>query len=118
MGRDEDWGKTNNIAVLNTKLEEKQLNEGQVYPKSLQLVFYLNYNFVGKNKNRTSSEGRFQNPNQTAIERIDNSVKTESGKSIQQKIISGQLFQTAKKSRSDTDLIRGEITPKNRHCLR
>ena len=44
--------------------------------------------------------------------------KTDTGKIIHQKFISGPLFQAEKKNMKDTALTNAEITPKNRHCLR
>ena len=56
---------------------------------------------------------------QTAISGTENTVKTDTGKVIHRKFISGPLFQTEKKTRRETTLnTNGEINPKNRHCLR
>ena len=70
-----------------------------------------------KNHNKNSLEGRFQRKIQTAIDGTENTVKTETGKIIHQKFISGPLFQTEKKNRENTALTNVEITPKNRHYL-
>ena len=46
-------------------------------------------------------------------------MKTDTGKIIGRKFISGPLFQTEKKSRREQiPLPENEIQPKNRHCLR
>ena len=46
-------------------------------------------------------------------------MKTDTGKMISRKFISGPLFQTEKKSRREQiPLTENEIQPKNRHCLR
>ena len=69
--------------------------------------------------NKKSLEGRFQNKIQTAISGTENTVKTDTGKVINRKFISGPLFQTEKKTRRESTInANGEINPKNRHCLR
>ena len=46
-------------------------------------------------------------------------MKTDTGKILSRKFISGPLFQTEKKSRREQiPLTENEIQPKNRHCLR
>ena len=56
---------------------------------------------------------------QTAISGTKNTVKTNPGKIIHQKIISEPLFQSEKRHRRDTGpTVSAEITPKNRNCLR
>ena len=55
---------------------------------------------------------------QTAVDGTENTVKTDTGKIIHRKFISGPLFQTKKKNLRDTAITNAEITPKNRHCLR
>ena len=80
----------------------------------LAILFF----FVEKNHNKKSLEGKFQNNIQTAIDGTEKTVKTNTGKIIHRKFISGPLFQTEKKNRKDAALVNAEITPKNRHCLR
>ena len=49
----------------------------------------------------------------------ESTIKTDSGKIINRKIISEPLFQTERKSRKKpVTNATGEINPKNRHCLR
>ena len=103
--------------MAKTKAEEKQANEGPKSPKKKSSVRYP-FQFVEKNHNKKSLEGRFQKKIQTAIDGTENTVKTDTGKIIHRKFISGPLFQTEKKNLKDTALTNAEITPKNRHCLR
>ena len=77
------------------------------------------FNIVEKRHNRKSLEGRFQSKTQTAINGIENTVKTDTGKVIHQNIISGPLFQSEKRHRIETvTAVSAGATPKNRHCLR
>ena len=117
VGRDADGEITNHIIMAKTKAEEKQANEGPKSPKKKNSVSYP-FSFVEKNYNKKSLEGKFQNKIQTAIDGTENTVKTNTGKIIHRKFISGPLFQTEKKNRKDAALVNAEITPKNRHCLR
>ena len=117
MGRDADGEITNHMVMAKTKTEEKQVNEGRKSPKKKNSVSYI-FKFVEKNQNKKSLEGRFQNKIQTAIDGTENTVKTNTGKIIHRKFISGPLFQTEKKNRKDTAIKNAERTPKNRHCLR
>ena len=117
MGRDVDGEITNHMIMARTKTEEKQANEGSKSPKKKNSVSYP-FKFVEKIHNKKSLEGRFQNKVQPAIDGTENIVKTNTGKIIHQKFISGPLFQTKKKNRKDTAITNAEITPKNRHCLR
>ena len=96
MGRDADGEITNHIIMAKTKAEEKQANEGPKSPKKKSSVSYL-FKFVEKNHNKKSLEGRFQKKIQTAIDGTENTVKTDTGKIIHRKFISGPLFQTEKR---------------------
>ena len=117
MGRDADGEITNHMVMARNKTEDRQANEGSKSPKKKNLVSYP-FKFVEKNHNKKLLEGRFQNKIQTAIDGTENTIKTDTGKIISRKFISGPFFQTEKKGRNDTALINAEITPKNRHCLR
>ena len=101
MGRDADGEITNHIIMAKTKAEEKQANEGPKSPKKKSSVRYP-FQFVEKNHNKKSLEGRFQKKIQTAINGTKNTVKTGTGKIIYQKFISGPQFQTEKKNLRDT----------------
>ena len=77
------------------------------------------FKFREKNHNKKSLEGKFQKKTQTAISGTENTVKTDTGKIISRKFISGPLFQTERKTRREPiPRTSGEIQPKNRHCLR
>ena len=117
VGRDADGEITNHIIMAKTKAEEKQAIEG---PKSTEKKSSVRYSFqfVEKNHNKKSPEGRFRKKKQAAIDGTENTVNTDTGKIIHRKFISGPLFQTEKKNLRDTALTNAEITPKNRHCLR
>ena len=117
VGRDADGEITNHMVMARTKAEEKQANEGPKSPKKKNSVSYP-LSFVEKKHNKKSIEGKFQNKIQTAIDGTENTVKTNTGKLIHRKFISGPLFQIEKKSQKDTALVNAEITPKNRRCLR
>ena len=117
VGRVADGEITNHIIMAKAKAEEKQANEGPKSPKKKSSVRYP-FKFVEKNHNKKSLEERFQKKIQTAIDGTENTVKTDTGKIIHRKFISGPLFQTEKKNLRDTALTIAEITPKNRHCLR
>ena len=107
---------TNHMVMAKTKTEEKQANEGPKLPKKKNSVSY-SFKFVEKNHNKKSLEGRFQNKIQTAIDGTENTVKTNTGKIIHRKFISGPLLQTEKKNRKDTAITNAETTRKNRLCL-
>ena len=96
VGRDADGEITNHIIMAKTKAEEKQANEGPKSPKKKSSVSYP-FKFVEKNHNKKSLEGRFQKKIQTAIDGTENTVKTDTGKIINRKFISGPLFQTEKR---------------------
>ena len=118
VDRDAEGEITNHIILAKTKNEEKQSRESTKSPKKKNSVRYP-FPFVEKNYNKKSLEGRFQNKIQTAISGTENTVKTDTGKVINQKFNSGPFFQTEKKTRRETTLnTNGEINPKNRHCLR
>ena len=98
-------GKNRNRRKSGGQTEKKSVSE---YP----------FNFVEKNHNRKSLEGRFQKKIQTAESGTEHTVTTESGKLIHRKQISGPIvFQTEKK-KERAPQIGDKITPKNRHCLR
>ena len=118
VGRDAEGGITNHIVMAKTKTEEKQSGENTKSPKKKNSVRYP-FSFVKKNHNKKSLEGRFQNKTQTAISGTENTVKTDTGLIVNQKFISGPLFQAEKKTRKEPTInTSGEINPKNRHCLR
>ena len=117
VGRDACGGITNHMVMAINKTEERQANEGPKSPKKKNSVSYP-FEFVEKNHNKKSLERRFQNKIQTAIDGTENTIKTDTGKIIHRKFISGPLFLTEKKGKKDTTLTNAEITPKNRHCLR
>ena len=117
VGREADGEITNHWVMARNKTEERQANEGPKSPKKKNSVSYP-FKFVEKNHNKKSLEGRFQNKIQTAIDGTENTIKTDTGKIIHRKFISGPLFQTEKKGKKDKALTNAEITPKNRHCLR
>ena len=106
------------MVMAKTKAEEKQLTENQKSPKKKSSVRYP-FKFVEKNYNKKSLEGRFQNKIQTAVSGTESTIKTDTGKIINRKFISGPLFQTERKARKEPAInTSGEINPKNRHCLR
>ena len=118
VGRNAEGEITNHIVMAKTKTEEKQSGENTKSPKKKNLVRYP-FSFVEKNHNKKSLEGRFQNKTQTAISGTENTVKTDTGKIINRKYISGPLFQAEKKTQKEPTInASGEINPKNRHCLR
>ena len=118
VGRDAEGEITNHIVMANTNTEGKQSGENAKSPKKKNSVRYP-FSFVEKNHNKNFLERRFQNKIQTAISGTENTVKTDTGKVINRKFISGPLFQTEKKTRREsTKNANGEINRKNRHCLR
>ena len=82
---------TNHIIMAKTKNEEKQSGESTKSPKKKNSVRYP-FSFAEKSYNKKSIEGRFQNKIQTAISVTENTVKTDTGKIINRKIISRPLF--------------------------
>ena len=121
VGRDAEGEITNYIVMAKTKTEEKQSGENTKSPKKISSVRYriLNSHLLKKNHNKKSLEERFQNKTQTAISGTENTVKTDTGKIINRKFISGPLFQAEKKTRREPTInANREINPKNRHCLR
>ena len=118
VGRDAEGKITNHIRMAKTKKEEKQTGENTKSSKKKNSVRYP-FSFVEKNYNKKSLEGRFQNKIQTSISGTESTVKTDTGKIINRKFISGPLFQTKKKTLREPAInTNGEINPKNRHCLR
>ena len=59
------------------------------------------FKFREKNHNKKSLEGKFQKKIQTAISGTENTVKTDTGKTISRKFISGPLFQNERKTRRE-----------------
>ena len=103
---------------LKTKIGEKHLAEGPKSPKKKPSVRHP-FNFVGKSYNKKSLEGKFQNKIQTAVSGNESTMKTDTGKIINQKFISEPLLQTERKTkRQPTINTTGVINPENRHCLR
>ena len=120
VGRDADGEITNHMKMARTKTEERQLAAETKSPKEKKRssVRYP-FKFFKKRHNRKSLEGRFQPKIQTAIRGTENTVKTDTGKIIHRKFISGLLFQSEKRHRRESaPTVSAEITPKNRHCLR
>ena len=60
MDRDAEGDITNHIVTAKTKSEEKHRTEGQKSPQKKNSIRYR-FNFVEKNYNKKSLEGRFQN---------------------------------------------------------
>ena len=114
VSRNVEGDVTNYLVMANTETEEKAVDK----PKKKKSVSEYPFNFVEKNHNRKSLEGRFQKKIQTAVSGTEHTVTTESGKLIHRKQISGPIvFQTEKK-KERAPQIGDKITPKNRHCLR
>ena len=106
------------MVMARTKSEERQLAAETKSPKNRNSVRYP-FKFLEKRHNRKSLEGRFQSKIQTAISGTENTVKTDTGRIIHRKLISGPLFQSEKRHRrSSAPTVSAKITPKNRHCLR
>ena len=117
VGRDGEGEITNHIIMARNKTEEKNLAEGPKSPKKKNSVSYP-FKFREKNYNKKSLERKFQKKIQTAISGTENTVKTDTGKTISRKFISGPLFQNERKTRREpAPMTSGEIQPKNRHCL-
>ena len=116
--RDAEGDITNHMEMAKTKLVEKHFAEGQKSPKKKNLVRYP-FRFVEKNYHRKSLEGRFQKKIQTAISGSESTIKTDTGKIINRKLISGSLFQTERKARKElASNSSGKLNPINRRCLR
>ena len=118
VGRDADGEITNHMVIARTKTEERQLAAETESPKKRNSVRY-SFEFLEKRYYRKSLEGRFQSKIQTAISGTENTVKTDTGRIIHRKLISGPLFQSEKRHRRESaPTVFAEIPPKNRHCLR
>ena len=100
VGRDAEGEITNHMVMAKTKTEEKQLTEDQKSPEKKNSVRYP-FKFVEKNYNKKSLEGRFQTKIQTAVSGTESTIKTDTGKIINRKLISGPLFQTERKARKE-----------------
>ena len=74
MGRDADWEVTNHMVMAKTKTEEKQAKEALKSPKEKASVRYP-FEFVEKNNNKKSLEGKVQKKTRTAIDGTENTVK-------------------------------------------
>ena len=106
------------MVMARTKTEERQLAAETKSPKKRNSVRYP-FKFLEKRHNRKSLERRFQSKIQTAISGHKNTVKTDKGRIIHLKFISGPLFQCEKRHRRESaPTVSAEITPKNRLCLR
>ena len=117
VGRDAEGEITNHIKMAKTKNEEKQTGEKIKSPKKKNSVIYPFF-VVEKKDKKKSLEGRIQNKSQTAISGTESTVRTDTGKIINRKFISGRLFQTERKTRKEPAInTNSEINPKNRHCL-
>ena len=90
VGRDAGGEITKHIVMARSKAEEKQTAEGVKSPKKNSVSYP--FQFVEKNHNKKSLERKFQNKIQTAISGTENTVKTDTGKIISRKFISGPLF--------------------------
>ena len=118
VGRDADGEITYHMVMARTKTEERQLASESKSPKKRNSVRYP-YKFVEKRHNRRSLEGRIQSKIQTAVSGTENTVKTDTGKIIHRKFISGPSFQSERRHRRESaPAVPAEITAKNRHCLR
>ena len=100
--------------MVKTKAEKKTVDQ---QPKKNSVSQYP-FNFVEKNYNRKSLEGKFQKKIQTAISGTEHTVTTESGKLIHRKHISGPIVLQTEKKKERAPQIGDKITPENRHCLR
>ena len=79
---------------MGTNIVERQLNEGPQSPKEERSASYPQI-LVGKNHNKMSLEGRFQNKFQTPI---GGPKKTETGRIIQRLFISNPVFHTDRRN--------------------
>ena len=118
-GRDGESDITNHIIMARNETEERNLEkDGPKSPKKKNTVSYP-FIFREKNHNKKSLEGKCQKKIQTAISGTENTVKTDTKKTISRKLISGPLFQTERKTRREPiTMTSGEKQSKNRHCLR
>ena len=117
VGRDADGENTNHMVMARTT-EEQQLAAETKSPKKRNSVRYP-FKIFEKRHNRKSLEGRFQSKIPTSISGNENTVKTDAGRIIHRKFISGPLFHSEKRHRRESPpTVSAEIPPKNRHCLR
>ena len=109
---------TQHIVMTRTKTEERQLAAETKSPKKRNSI-RCPFKFLEKRHNRKCLEGRFQSKIQTAISGTENTIKTDTGRIIHRKFISGPLFQSEKRHRRESaPTVSAGITPRNRHCLR
>ena len=105
---------SNHLIMARTKTEEKAMTEKS--PKKKNSVGKYPFQFIEKNHNRKSLEGRFQRKLQTAVSGTEHTVTTDTEKVIHRKFFSEPIiFQRDKRT---APKIGDTITPKNRHCLR
>ena len=114
VSRNEEEYVTNYLVIAKTKTEEKAVDK----PKKKNSVSEYPFEFVEKNHNRKSLEGRLQKKIQTAVSGTDHTVTTESGKLIHRKHISGPIVFQTEKEKERAPQTGDKITPKNRHCFR
>ena len=111
VGKDADGEITNHMVMARTKTEEQQLASETKSPKK---NIPIRYPFNSKIPRREVS---IKDTNAICV--TENTVKTDTGRVIHQKLISWPLFQSEKRHRRETVLtVSAEITPKNRHWLR
>ena len=101
VGRDADGENTNHMVMAKTKAEKKQFTENQKSPKKKSSVRYP-FNFVEKNYNKKSLEGRFQNKIQTAVSGTESTIKTDTGKNNKPEIYFGTIVSDRKKGQKRT----------------
>ena len=106
MGRDAD-GEIRNHEVR-TKTEERQANEGPKSPKK-KISVCDPFEFVEKNHNKKSLEGRIQTNIQTAIDGTEKTVKNRYRKSKTPKI----QFRTSVSNREEEPKRYGNIKCQN-----
>ena len=112
LGSDAEGDIANHMVMAKTKLEEKHLAEDQKSPVKNYLVRYP-FKIVQKNYTKKSLEGRFQIKIQTALSGTESTIKTDTRKLVNRKLISGPRFQTERKARKELAIHRsGEINPK------
>ena len=109
VGRDADGKITNHMVMARNKTEERQANEGPKSPMKKNSVSYP-FNFVEKNHNKKSLEGRFQNKFQTAIDGTENTIKTDTGKKYTENLFRDRYFRPRRRTRK----IRHYQMPKSR----
>ena len=100
VGKDAEGKITNHMAMACTESEERQLASETKSPTKIPIRYP--FNVVEKRHNRKSLEGRFQAKLQTSKGGTKNTVKTDMGKSIHRKQISGPMFQSEKRLQRDT----------------